>query len=105
MSFSVIQNVLQQRISLAIFDFGLEFVLSLLKKLMKKTVLVLLLAAIYFSGNAQRKARYATAASRSGVSIGVEAGLPLGENGKPYSFIIGGSLQYEMRPDAELGLT
>jgi hypothetical protein len=78
---------------------------ALPKKLMKKTVLVLLLATIYFSGNAQRKARYAAAGNGSGVSIGVEAGLPLGENGKPYSFIIGGSLQYEMRPDADLGLT
>jgi hypothetical protein len=35
----------------------------------------------------------------------VEAGLPLGQNGKPYSAVIGGSMQYEMMPDTDIGIT
>ena len=38
-------------------------------------------------------------------SIGLEAGLPLGENSKPYSSVIGGSLQYENMPSSDLGIT
>lgn len=74
---------------------------------MKNSFLILLLLIIYFAGNAQtreRQARYRSTNS-SGFSIGLEGGIPVGENGKPYSSIIGGSLQYEMMPDTDLGIT
>ncbi|MEP7253872.1 MAG: hypothetical protein ABI683_15875 [Ginsengibacter sp.] len=38
-------------------------------------------------------------------SIGLETGFPIGENGKPYSSILGGSLQYEYLPASDLGIT
>ncbi len=74
---------------------------------MKNALLIFLLSAFYFAGNAQTKGRYATSRSTtaSGFSIGLEAGLPVGENGKIYSSLIGGSLQYEIRPASDLGLT
>ena len=68
---------------------------------------MLLLSAIFFTGNAQkrvREARYRSTNS-SGFSIGLEGGIPVGENGKPYSSIVGGSLQYEIMPDKDLGIT
>lgn len=68
---------------------------------MKGTFLILMLSAVYLSGNAQTKE--STTASR--ISVGVEAGIPVGENGKPYASILGGSLQYEARPDFDLGIT
>ncbi|MCW3108724.1 MAG: hypothetical protein JWQ09_3230 [Segetibacter sp.] len=69
---------------------------------MKKTFLFLLLSSIFYVSNAQRGK---ASASTSHVGIGVEAGLPLGENGKPYSVIVGGSLQYETLPSPDLGIT
>lgn len=62
---------------------------------MKKTLMIVLLASACYAGKAQK----------SGFSLGLEAGVPVGENGKPYSHILGGSLQYEARPDADLGIT
>lgn len=44
-------------------------------------------------------------AAASPISIGIEAGVPIGENGKPYAVILGASLQYEYRPAADLGIT
>ncbi len=74
---------------------------------MKNAFLILLLSAMYFTGDAQTKGRYATSRSTNttGFSIGLEAGLPVGENGKVYSSLIGASLQYEKRPSVDLGLT
>jgi len=77
-----------------------------IKAIMNKIVSLLLLSTIFFAGNAQTKGRYATSAkTSSGFSIGIEAGLPLGENGEIYSSIIGGSLQYEIMPSADVGIT
>jgi opacity protein-like surface antigen len=76
---------------------------------MKKTLLILLLSAMYVTGNAQSKARrtasYSNSANKGIFSLGLEAGLPVGDNGKVYSSILGGSLQYEIKPDADLGIT
>ncbi len=74
---------------------------------MKNAFLILLLSAIYFTANAQTRGRNATSrsATSSGFSIGLEAGLPVGENGEIYSSLIGGSLQYEIMPAADLGIT
>lgn len=74
---------------------------------MKKTFLILLLSVMYFAGNAQTKGRYATTRSTktSGFSIGLEAGLPVGQNGIPYSAVIGASLQYERMPASDIGIT
>jgi opacity protein-like surface antigen len=43
--------------------------------------------------------------SSSHFGIGVEAGLPVGENGKLYSSVLGANLQYEYMPDTDLGIT
>lgn len=59
---------------------------------MKKALFVLLLSGMYATSNAQ-------------VSLGLEAGLPVGENGKPYSSVLGGSLQYEIKPAHDMGIT
>jgi hypothetical protein len=64
---------------------------------MKNTCLILLLTLVAIGANAQK--------NPSKFSIGVEAGLPLGENGKPYSSIIGGSVQYENMPASDMGIT
>lgn len=72
---------------------------------MKKIFLILLLSVIYFAGNAQTKGRYAATRSTSHFSIGLEAGLPVGQNGIPYSAVIGASLQYEIMPDSDIGIT
>jgi hypothetical protein len=71
--------------------------------IMKKIFMFLLLTSMYFIGNAQ--SGRSSSASTSHFGIGVEAGLPLGENGKPYSVIVGGSLQYETLPSPDLGIT
>lgn len=71
---------------------------------MKKLFLFLLLTSLYYAGNSQSR-RSAASAGTSHFGIGVEAGLPLGENGKPYSVILGGSLQYETLPSPDLGIT
>ena len=63
----------------------------------KGFLLVVLLSAMYIS-QAQKSAS-------SHFGIGVEAGLPLGDNGKPYSVILGGNLQYETLPSPDLGIT
>jgi hypothetical protein len=73
--------------------------------IMKHTFLLVTLVAMYFTVNAQRKARYASSTRNSEISVGLEAGLPVGQNGKPYSYLIGGSVQYETKPDADLGIT
>lgn len=75
--------------------------------IMKTSFLILLLSSMYCAGNAQTKVRSATARSTntSRFSIGLEAGIPVGENGKVYSSILGGSLQYETMPDTDLGIT
>jgi hypothetical protein len=76
---------------------------------MKKAFLFLLLSSLFYVGQAQRTSRSRTASTSStGTSrfgIGVEAGVPVGQNRNPYSAVIGGSLQYEMMPDADLGIT
>jgi hypothetical protein len=76
---------------------------------MKKALLVLSLLAMFVGGNAQAKRRpsatYSNAGTSGRFSLGLEAGLPLGENGKPYSHILGGSLQYEVMPASDLGIT
>lgn len=83
---------------------------------MKKTLLILLLSSLVYAGNAQRervsrsrngsgRAATTTSASTSHFGIGVEAGLPVGENGKVYSSVFGANLQYEVMPDADLGIT
>jgi hypothetical protein len=74
---------------------------------MKKIFLILILSVIYFAGNAQTNGRYATTRPdyTSGFSIGLEAGLPVGQNGFPYSAIIGASLQYERMPTSDIGIT
>jgi len=73
---------------------------------MKQAFLISLLSIIYFAGYTQSKGRRATNATNPGIfSIGLEAGVPVGENGKPYSYIIGVSLQYETKPDSDIGIT
>jgi hypothetical protein len=74
---------------------------------MKTSFLILLLSAICITVSAQKNRRNTSVRSTaaSGFSIGLEAGIPVGENGKPYSSVIGGSLQYEIMPDKDLGIT
>jgi hypothetical protein len=76
---------------------------------MKKALLILSLTAMYFAGNAQAKRRpaatYSSSAKPGRFSLGLEAGLPVGENGKPYSSVLGGSLQYEFQPSSDMGIT
>ena len=67
---------------------------------MKQTILVMLLAAFYVAGHAQ-----AGGTTGGKFSIGLEAGKPIGEVGKFYSHLLGGSLQYEMKPDSDIGIT
>lgn len=73
---------------------------------MKKLFLLLMCISVVYVSNGQSRARRATASSTpSAVSLGVELGVPVGENGKVYSMIIGGSLQYEAMPSSDLGIT
>ena len=74
---------------------------------MKKTCLTLFLTVILFGSFAQTHRRNVSTGSEaiSHFSIGFEAGLPIGENGKPYSSIFGGSLQYEYMPANNIGIT
>ncbi len=78
--------------------------------------LLLLLSSLFYAGNAQRErvsrsrngsGRAATTESvtTSHFGIGLDAGIPVGENGKPYSLAIGGDLQYEVLPAPDLGIT
>jgi hypothetical protein len=71
--------------------------------LMKKVFFILSLSLIYYAGDAQ--SRRTAPAGGGGFSIGLEAGLPVGENAKPYSQVIGGSLQYEIKPASDMGIT
>lgn len=65
-----------------------------------------LLVVIYFSGDAQSRGRHVNNATTPGTfSLGLEAGIPVGENGIPYSSVIGASLQYEIKPSPDLGIT
>lgn len=66
---------------------------------MKRLFLLLLLSSTYYGSIAQTTKR------TSGLGIGLEAGLPVGENGRIYSFTLGGSLQYESRPASDVGIT
>ncbi|MGI8636384.1 MAG: hypothetical protein ACR2KZ_13380, partial [Segetibacter sp.] len=76
---------------------------------MKKLFLLLMLTSTFYVVQAQRVSRSRTGSASTSTSshfgVGVEAGLPLGQNGKPYSVVIGGSLQYEWMPDTDLGIT
>lgn len=73
---------------------------------MKNTFLCLALSIIVTAASAQSARRSsARPINKSGFSIGLEAGLPVGENAKPYGSVIGGSLQYETMPDPEIGIT
>ncbi|MCW3111811.1 MAG: hypothetical protein JWR18_207 [Segetibacter sp.] len=79
---------------------------------MKKTFLLVMLSMLFYATNAQRervaRSRTGTTSASTTTShfgIGLEAGLPVGENGKIYSAAFGGNLQYEILPDAELGIT
>jgi hypothetical protein len=71
---------------------------------MKTTFLILVVSLFCSQANSQARAR-SSATGMSGFSIGLEAGVPLGENGKPYSYILGGSLQYETKPASDIGIT
>jgi hypothetical protein len=64
---------------------------------MKKAALIVSLSVMCLGAQAQ--------SGRGGFSIGLEAGLPVGENAKPYSHVIGGSLQYEIKPATDMGIT
>ena len=74
---------------------------------MKKTCLTLFLTVLLFSSFAQTHRRNIPGgpATISRFSIGFEAGLPVGQNGKLYSSIFGGSFQYEYMPSNDLGIT
>jgi hypothetical protein len=76
---------------------------------MKKALLILSLTTIYFAGNAQVKRRpaatYSNSANAGRFSLGLEAGLPIGQNASYYSSILGGSLQYEIQPSSDMGIT
>lgn len=73
---------------------------------MKNTFLLLALSCMFTVASAQTVRRSSSAApNKSGFSVGLEAALPVGENAKPYGSVIGGSLQYEAKPDPELGIT
>ncbi|MCY7423029.1 MAG: outer membrane beta-barrel protein [Chitinophagaceae bacterium] len=73
---------------------------------MKNTFLLLLLSVFVTTASAQSVRRStARPASKSGFSVGLEAGIPVGENAKPYGSVLGASLQYEVKPDPEIGVT
>ena len=68
---------------------------------MKKVFLLFCLSACGLAASAQTT----RGTNPGGFSIGLEAGVPVGEFGKPYSHVLGGSLQYEYKPDTDFGLT
>ena len=71
---------------------------------MKATFFIVILSVMCYTANSQSRAR-GSASGMSGFSIGLEGGVPIGENGKPYSHILGGSLQYEAKPAVDIGIT
>lgn len=77
--------------------------------IMKKLFIIFLLSGIYLSGNAQSHGRRAANSADATVpgrfSIGLEGGIPVGGNTKPYSHTLGGSLQYEALPASDVGIT
>jgi hypothetical protein len=90
---------------LAEFDILKYFIILALKKQLKfylltiKTMKKFLLALVVLTGAAFSS--FAQTSEDGGkFSIGVEAGLPLGDAGDAYSFAIGGSLKYDL-PIAE----
>ncbi len=69
---------------------------------MKKVLLSLAIVAVAFSASAQKEKQESKALK---LSVGVEAGLPIGDAGDVYSFVIGGSAQGEYAIDKSIGLT
>ena len=72
---------------------------------MKNTCFLAILSLMVMNATAQSRRPNQTLPVKSGFSIGFEAGLPVGENAKPYGSAIGASLQYETRPDPGIGIT
>lgn len=73
---------------------------------MRNTILVLALSVIVTAASAQKVRKVSSrAANKSGFSLGLEVAAPVGENAKPYSVVLGGSLQFEAKPDPEVGIT
>ena len=73
---------------------------------MKHTFLLLILSVLVTAASAQTVRRStARPSNKSGFSVGLEAGIPVGENAKPYGSVLGASLQYEAKPDPEIGIT
>lgn len=70
---------------------------------MKNVFFCVVFCGLFTMGNAQTKSN--NVRGKSGFSIGVEAGLPVGQYAKPYGSVIGGSLQYEALPAHDLGIT
>ncbi len=71
---------------------------------MKKIYLTVLSIGLLLGAFAQNNRSSATGA-KSKVSIGLEAGIPVGENASFYSSVLGGSLQYEYMPSEDVGIT
>ena len=75
---------------------------------MKKTIVLVLLISMCSGIKAQSRVRHvstAEATTPGRFSIGFEGGIPVGQNTKPYSHTLGGSLQYEALPASDVGLT
>lgn len=73
---------------------------------MRNTFLVLALSLMVTAARAQSVRKGSSrAANKTGFSLGFEAGIPVGENAKPYGSVLGASLQYEAMPDPEIGIT
>jgi len=70
---------------------------------MKKLLFVVAIVAISVSVNAQKKKE--TSSSKITGSIGVEAGLPIGDFGDFYSFGIGGSVEGQYHATENVGIT
>ena len=68
---------------------------------MKKVIFMLSLIAFSLVASSQT----IRGTNPGGFSLGLEAGVPVGEIGKLYSHILGGTLQYEYKPDAAFGIT
>lgn len=80
------------------------------KKDMKKLFLVIIIALLSFSGNAQKhKSKSVVNTAATTFSLGAEIGIPIGQYPKgynnPFSYLLGGTIQLENHVDSDLGIT
>src|SRR5919199_1366824 len=73
---------------------------------MKNFLLFILIVLVTCDVSAQARRRTsAPASSPTKLSLGFDVGIPVGQYSDPYSVAVGGSLQVEVMPASDLGLT